>query len=109
MLASFFVTFVLSTIELVKTKEKMAEYMNSASLHDQLVRELQARETDLQEALRAKDSQLAVLRVRLEESDRVITEHKRETENLQTERDRYWPYGHVWLVDGSGHLMICGV
>lgn len=77
-----------SQTELVKTKEKMAEYMNSASLHDQLVRELQARETDLQEALRAKDSQLAVLRVRLEESDRVITEHKRETENLQTERDR---------------------
>lgn len=75
-------------VELVRTKEKMADYMNSASLHDQMVRELQAREADLHEALKAKDSQLAVLRVRLEDADRNISEHKKETDRLQTEKER---------------------
>lgn len=77
-----------SQTELVKTKEKMSEYMNSASLHDQLVRELQSREVDLHEALKAKDSQLAVLRVQLEEADRSKVAHKRELENFQMERER---------------------
>ncbi|KAK7104738.1 golgin subfamily A member 5-like [Littorina saxatilis] len=74
--------------ELVKTKEKMNDYVNSSSLHDQLVRELQAREMDLQEALKAKDSQLAVLRVRLEESERAATSKLKEVESLQTDRER---------------------
>ena len=74
--------------ELVRTKDKMSKFTDSASLHDQLLRELQAREMDLQEALKAKDSQLAVLRVRLEESERDIFSRRREVESLQTDRER---------------------
>ena len=66
----------------------MADYTNSASMHDQLLRELQAREMDLQEALKAKDSQLGVLRVRMEEAERDVVTRKKEVETLQTERDR---------------------
>jgi hypothetical protein len=72
----------------VKAKEKMAEYTNSASMHDQLLRELQSREMDLQEALKAKDSQLAVLRVRMEEAERDISSRQREVESIQQDRDR---------------------
>lgn len=74
--------------ELVRMKEKMSQYTNSASIHDQLIRELQAREMDLQEALKAKDSQLAVLRVRHEELERDISNRQKEVESLQTDRER---------------------
>ena len=66
----------------------MSQYTNSASIHDQLIRELQAREMDLQEALKAKDSQLAVLRVRHEELERDISNRQKEVESLQTDRER---------------------
>lgn len=69
-------------------KEKMSQYTNSASIHDQLIRELQAREMDLQEALKAKDSQLAVLRVRHEELERAVSNRQKEVESLQTDRER---------------------
>ena len=69
-------------------KEKMSQYTNSASIHDQLIRELQAREMDLQEALKAKDSQLAVLRVRHEELERDISNRQKEVESLHTDRER---------------------
>ncbi|XP_046561937.1 golgin subfamily A member 5-like isoform X2 [Haliotis rubra] len=77
-----------SQIELVKTKKKLEDYHNSASMHDQLVRELQARESDLSESLAAKDSQLAVLRVRLEEADRSVKAREKQIENLQSHRER---------------------
>ncbi|KAL8590080.1 hypothetical protein ACOMHN_034311 [Nucella lapillus] len=77
-----------SQTELVKTKEKMTEYTNSASLHDQLAQELQAREMDLREALKAKDSQLAVLRLQLEEADRSASSRQREVHSLHTEQER---------------------
>ena len=66
----------------------MSQYTNSASIHDQLIRELQAREMDLQEALKAKDSQLAVLRVRHEELERDISNRQKEVESLHTDRER---------------------
>lgn len=75
--------------ELVKTKKKLEDYHNSASMHDQLVRELQARESDLSESLAAKDSQLAVLRVRLEEADRSVKEREKQIEDLQSHRERW--------------------
>ena len=56
---------------------------------DGIIRELQNREQDLMEALGAKDSQLAVLRVRLEEADREKESRQRAVEGLQSERERY--------------------
>ena len=73
---------------MVRIKEKMAEYTNKASLQDQLVQELHAREMDLQEALKAKDSQLAVLRVQLEDTDRTAASRQKEVESLQSDRER---------------------
>ena len=54
-----------------------------------MIRELQSRESDLTEALGAKDSQLAVLRVRIEESDKELVEKRRLLDNFKTDRDRW--------------------
>ena len=75
--------------ELVKLKQKMAEQSHIASKSDHVIRELQNREQDLMEALGAKDSQLAILRVRLEEADREKDSRQRAVEGLQSERERY--------------------
>ena len=75
--------------EQVKLKQKMAEQSRIASRSDHLIRELQNREQDLMEALGAKDSQLAILRVRLEEADREKDIRQRAVEGLQLERKRY--------------------
>ena len=53
-----------------------------------MIRELQSRESDLLEALGAKDSQLAVLRVRMEEGDKEITEKRKILDSMKTDRDR---------------------
>ena len=75
--------------EVSRTQQKLKKQSNSAAMHDQLVRELQARESDLTEALGAKDSQLAVLRVRLDESDRTLNAKDRELDDFRMERERY--------------------
>lgn len=67
----------------------MKAQLNSASMHDQLVRELQSRELDLTEALKAKDAQLAVLRVRLEEADKRLLSKEKTLEEVKLERERY--------------------
>ncbi|RUS70161.1 hypothetical protein EGW08_022080 [Elysia chlorotica] len=77
-----------SEAEASKLRSKLASQSNSASMHDQLVRELQARELDLTEALKAKDAQLAVLRVRLDEADRRIVSKERNLEEIKIERER---------------------
>jgi hypothetical protein len=53
-----------------------------------MLRELQSRESDLMEVLGAKDSQLAVLRVRLEEADKELHNRKLEVDRLQGDRTR---------------------
>lgn len=75
--------------DLDKTKQRLSEFHSSASLNDQLVRELQSRESDLMEALGAKDSQLAILRVRLEEADKDVLRKSQNLQNLETERSRF--------------------
>ncbi|XP_041353113.1 golgin subfamily A member 5-like isoform X2 [Gigantopelta aegis] len=74
--------------ELVRVKQQLNDYNSTMSQHDQLVRELQSRETDLTEALTAKDSQLAVLRVRLEEADRECKTRQKQISDLQEHRER---------------------
>lgn len=53
-----------------------------------LIREFQTREDDLREAMGAKDSQLAVLRVRIQESDQELKEAKERLERFQSENER---------------------
>ncbi|KAL5009113.1 hypothetical protein ScPMuIL_014694 [Solemya velum] len=74
--------------EMVKAKQRLVEYDEYAASSDQRIRDMQAVEADLTEALASKDSQLAVLRVRLEEADRDIDNRRKELQNHQTEKQR---------------------
>ncbi|XP_064601011.1 golgin subfamily A member 5-like [Liolophura sinensis] len=74
--------------EVNKLRLSLDQYNNSASRTDQIIRELQARENDLTQAMTAKDSQLAVLRVRLEESDQEMKVKEHEIQSLKVERER---------------------
>lgn len=59
------------------------------SKSDRIVRELRARVDDLTEAVGAKDSQLAVLKVRLQEADQLLSSRTEALEALQSEKSRY--------------------
>lgn len=74
--------------ELARVREKLHSNTQSASKSDQVVRELQNREQDLMEAIGAKDSQLAILRVRLEEADRELQGKQKQVEELLSEKNR---------------------
>lgn len=74
--------------ELARVREKLHSNTQSASKSDQVVRELQNREQDLMEAIGAKDSQLAILRVRLEEADRKLQGKQKQVEELLSEKNR---------------------
>ncbi|KAH7934341.1 hypothetical protein HPB49_025011 [Dermacentor silvarum] len=56
---------------------RLDHWSSQVSASDSAFRELQARERDLSSALEAKDSQLAVLRVRLQEADQELTAKRR--------------------------------
>lgn len=47
------------------------------------------KEDDFTEALNAKDSQLAVLRVRIQESDQELQSKRQQIEEYQLERERF--------------------
>ena len=53
-----------------------------------LLRQYQSREDDLREVLTAKDSQLAVLRIRIQESDQELQETKTKLTKFQNENER---------------------
>ncbi|XP_048830960.1 golgin subfamily A member 5 isoform X1 [Brienomyrus brachyistius] len=55
---------------------------------DRTIRELMSQVDDLKEALSAKDGQLAVLKVRLEEADQLVLSHNKALEAAQCERSR---------------------
>lgn len=69
-------------------RKKLEGNQRTQSQSDQMVRELQSRESDLMEALQAKDSQLGVLRIRLEEADKQIESKQRSIAGLEGERSR---------------------
>ncbi|XP_061173626.1 golgin subfamily A member 5-like isoform X2 [Saccostrea echinata] len=74
--------------EVEQMRRKMDNYQKTQSQSDQLVRELQSRESDLMEALQAKDSQLGVLRIRLEEADKQMESKQKSISELEEERGR---------------------
>jgi Rps23 Pro-64 3,4-dihydroxylase Tpa1-like proline 4-hydroxylase len=55
---------------------------------DKIIRELRAREEDMNESIRSKDSQLAVLRVRFDELDNDLKSKKNELDSLRFESER---------------------
>lgn len=85
-----------SLVKRVKTAEEESKKLQSQinqknyelSKTDHSLRDLRAKETDFTEALNAKDSQLAVLRVRFEEADKELRAKKQIVEELQNEKSR---------------------
>lgn len=69
-------------------RKKLEGNQRTQSQSDQMVRELQSRESDLMEALQAKDSQLGVLRIRLEEADKQIESKQKSIASLEDDRSR---------------------
>ena len=66
----------------------MDKLSGQLSQTEQMARELRSRESDLQEALTAKDAQLGVLRVRYEEADKQVQGTQRLMEQVREEKDR---------------------
>ncbi|KAK2188634.1 hypothetical protein NP493_126g02011 [Ridgeia piscesae] len=73
---------------MLKMQRQAELHQSQLSRSDQVVRELQSKESDWQEALRAKDSQLAVLRVRFDEVDKELRAKQSMIDSVQAERDR---------------------
>lgn len=69
----------------------MEKWNGQNSKTDRTTRELSAQVDDLTEALSAKDSQLAVLKVRLQEADQLLSSRTEALEKLQNEKSRYEP------------------
>ncbi|CAB4015650.1 golgin subfamily A member 5 [Paramuricea clavata] len=75
--------------ERVQSAERESERLNEQLKKEgKLLREFQSREDDLREAMSAKDSQLAVLRIRIQESDQELRETKQKLGRFQNENER---------------------
>lgn len=85
-------------VELNKSREKVEKWNVDHSKSDRMVRELQARVDDLTEAVGAKDSQLAVLKVRLQEADQLLSARTEALEALQNEKSRYFVISYFGIL-----------
>ena len=72
-------------------QKKLDRQAGQLSKSEQIARELQSRESDMQEALTVKDSQLSLLRQRLDEADQSLTALRKQIVELQLDHDRYEP------------------
>ncbi|KAM6200946.1 golgin subfamily A member 5 [Rhynchocyon petersi] len=74
--------------ELNKARARVEKWNDDHSRSDRITRELRAQVDDLTEAVAAKDSQLAVLKVRLQEADQLLSARTEVLEALQSEKSR---------------------
>ncbi|KAM4690016.1 golgin subfamily A member 5 [Rhinophrynus dorsalis] len=74
--------------ELNEARSRIDKWNGDNSRSDRTVRELRAQVDDLTEAMNAKDSQLAVLKVRLQEADQLLSSRTAALETLQSEKSR---------------------
>lgn len=68
--------------------KKLDHWNSQISTNDKLVRELREREKDMTAAMDAKDSQLAILKVRLQEADQELLVKQNVVEELTAENER---------------------
>ena len=80
--------------ELQTYKRQQVQYQHQIAESDALLRDLRSRESDSIQCLSSKDSQIAVLRVRLAESDELLQRKTSQYEELQNK------YSHI-LQDSS--------
>ncbi|RWS28854.1 Golgin subfamily A member 5-like protein [Leptotrombidium deliense] len=71
--------------EYKRIKKRLDNWKNQVVASDAALRELQSRESDLKAAIDAKNSQLAILRVRLQESDAELKSKQSLIEGLEVE------------------------
>ncbi len=70
--------------------EQKLEHAQSQNLQqDKIMSSFQEQERDLNELLKAKDSQLAVLRVRMQEADEELKSKRELVDKLSSENERY--------------------
>ncbi|KAM6170881.1 golgin subfamily A member 5 isoform 2-T2 [Erethizon dorsatum] len=74
--------------ELNKARARVEKWNADHSKSDRITRELRAQVDDLTEAVAAKDSQLAILKVRLQEADQLLRTRTEALEALQSEKSR---------------------
>ncbi|KAF5922975.1 golgin subfamily A member 5 [Diceros bicornis minor] len=74
--------------ELNRARARVEKWNVDHSKSDRITRELRAQVDDLTEAVAAKDSQLAVLKVRLQEADQLLSTRTEALEALQSEKSR---------------------
>ncbi|KAL4665139.1 hypothetical protein H8957_012546 [Semnopithecus entellus] len=74
--------------ELNRARARVEKWNADHSKSDRMTRELRAQVDDLTEAVAAKDSQLAVLKVRLQEADQLLSTRTEALEALQSEKLR---------------------
>lgn len=75
-------------VEVNLSRARADKWNSDQSRVDRTVRELSAQVDDLTEALSAKDGQLAVLKVRLDEADQLLKARSSALEEAQSERVR---------------------
>lgn len=68
--------------------KKLDHWNSQISSNDKLVRELREREKDMVAAMDAKDSQLAILKVRLHEADQEMHVRQNIIEELKAENEK---------------------
>lgn len=71
-----------------ETERQLQRSHQQLAASEEISRQLRGKEDDYTEALNAKDSQLAVLRVRIQESDQELKTKKQQIEQYQLERER---------------------
>lgn len=76
-------------VELNQTRLRADKWNSQQSHNDRTLRELRSQVDDLTEALSAKDGQLAVLKIRLDEADQLLRSRNFALEEAQKERSRY--------------------
>ncbi|XP_042356037.1 LOW QUALITY PROTEIN: golgin subfamily A member 5 [Plectropomus leopardus] len=74
--------------ELNQARMRADRWNSEQSQTDRMVRELRSKVDDLTEALSAKDGQLAVLKIRLDEADQMLKSRSAALEEAQKERSR---------------------
>ena len=74
--------------EVSNLQRKLDGQTHQLSISEQICRDLRSRESDLQEMLTAKETQFDVLRMRLDEADRLLELEKQRIVDLQSERER---------------------
>lgn len=79
---------VFSPLELNQTRLRADKWNSEQYQTDRMLRELRSQVDDLTEALSAKDGQLAVLKIRLDEADQLLKSRNAALEEAQKEKSR---------------------